>query len=332
MIITHRVRKNGSDDKPLFERHTLEPHDQLSADAVWFDLFEPTDGDDRKVEEVLGISIPTREEMKDLDPSSILYKEHDALYMTARVFCWPEGGRPTLADVSFILTQKALVTVRYDNPRSFQLFAARLARPEGCGHASAAVLDGLVDSIVDRSGEVLRQVGDNIENISHLVFDPDNVTGDFSTKLNATIRDLGRMGDLISHVRESMVSLERMLLFLSYQAKVGTDGFDLEAEWAADVKDIRAIEDHASFLSSKVQFLLDAVIGLVSLQQNYAVKIFSVLAVIFMPPTLVASIYGMNFKHWFPELEWEYGYPYALSLMVLSAVLTYSIMKWKKWL
>ena len=331
MIITHRVRPNGADDKPLFERHALEPNEVLSPDAIWFDLYEPTDGDDRRVEEVLGISIPTREEMKDLDPSSILYKEGDALYMTARVFCWPEGGRPSLADVSFILTPKALVTVRYDNPRAFQLFATRLARPSACDQASAAVLDGLIDSIVDRSGEVLRQVGDNIENLSHLVFDPDHTKG-IESGLNAMIRDLGRMGDLISHVRESMVSLERMLLFLSYQAKVGMNGYNLEAEWKADVKDVTAIESHASFLSNKVQFLLDAVIGLVSLQQNYAVKIFSVLAVIFMPPTLVASIYGMNFKKFFPELEWEYGYPYALCLMVLSAVATFSVLKWKRWL
>lgn len=331
MIITHRVSKNGGDTKPLFERHTLEPNEMLPADAVWFDLYEPTDGDDRRVEEVLGISIPTRDEMKDLDPSSILYKEGDALYMTARVFCWPEGGRPTLADVSFILTPKALVTVRYDNPRAFQLFATRLARPNGCDHACAAVLDGLIDSIVDRSGEVLRQVGDKIESLSHMVFDPDKAKG-IETGLSGMISDLGRMGDLISHVRESMVSLERMLLFLSYQAKVGSDGYDLESEWKADVKDVTAIEDHASFLSGKVQFLLDAVLGLVSLQQNNAVKIFSVLAVIFMPPTLIASIYGMNFKTGMHELEWEFGYPYALGLMVCSALLTFGVLKWKRWL
>ena len=332
MIITHRIRKDGSETEPLFERRMLAPQEALSSDAIWFDLYEPTDGDDRKVEEVVGVSIPTRDEMKDIDPSSILYKEHDALYMTARVFCWPEGGRPTLADVSFILTPKALVTVRYDDPRAFRLFATRLERPSACDHFSAAVLDGLLDSIVDRSGEVLRDVGDRIEALSHKVFDSREKAVDIETNYNSIIHDLGRIGDLISHVRESMVSLERMLLFLSYQAKVGVNGFDLESEWKADVRDVTAIEDHASFLSGKVQFLLDATLGLVSLQQNNAVKIFSVLAVIFMPPTLVSSIYGMNFKKFFPELEWEYGYIYALVLMVLSAVLTYSLMKWRRWL
>ncbi len=332
MIITHRIRQDATETKPLFERHMLEPGEKLPEDAIWFDLFEPTGGEDRKIEEVLHISIPTREEMKDLDPSGILYKEGEALYMTARVFCWPKDGRPTLADVSFILTQKALVTVRYDDPGAFQMFASRLARPNGCGHASAAVLDGLLDSVVDRSGEVLRQVGDKIEALSHDVFAPDKKSSGISSRLSDIIRELGSMGDLVSHVRESMVSLERMLLFLSNQAKVGPDGFDLEAEWQADMKDVRAIEDHASFLSGKVQFLLDATLGLVSLEQNNAVKIFSVLAVIFMPPTLISSIYGMNFKKGMPELEWDYGYPYSLVMMVLSAVLTYSVLKWKKWL
>ena len=332
MIITYRIARSETSEPAKFDRSKLGADEPLPNDAVWFDLYEPTDGDDGKVEKILGISVPTRDEMKDLDPSSILYKEKDALYMTARVFCWPEGGKPTLADVSFILTAKALVTVRYDNPRSFELFASRLARPDSCGHASSSVLDGLLDSIVDRSGEVLRQVGDEIEELSHIVFDPDRTANGVSSALNRTIRNLGRMGDLVSHVRESMVSLERMLLFLSYQAKTGADGYDLEAEWNADVKDVRAIEDHASFLSGKVQFLLDAVVGLVSMQQNNAVKIFSVLAVIFMPPTLIASIYGMNFKHGMPELEWEHGYPYALALMVCSALLTYGVMKLKHWL
>jgi magnesium transporter len=332
MIITHRIRYNGSESKPLFERHVLELNESLPDDCVWFDLFEPTGGEDRRVEEVLHISIPTRAEMKDLDPSGILYKEGEALYMTARVFCQSEGGNATLADVSFILTQKALVTVRYDNPKAFQMFATRLARPNACGHAAAAVLDGLLDSVIDRSGEVLRQVGDKIEALSHSVFSKRDKSNMISNSLNDTIRDLGSMGDLISHVRESMVSLERMLLFLGVQAKTGTDGFNLAAEWEADAKDVRAIEDHASFLAGKVQFLLDATLGLVSLEQNNAVKIFSVMAVIFMPPTLISSIYGMNFKKWMPELEWEYGYPYSLMMMVLSAVVTYSFLKWKRWL
>ncbi len=332
MIITHRIHYNGSENKPLFERHVLELNESLLDKSVWFDLFEPTGGEDRRVEEVLHISIPTRAEMKDLDPSGILYKEGDALYMTARVFCQSEGGNATLADVSFILTQKALVTVRYDNPKAFQIFATRLARPNACGHAAAAVLDGLLDSVIDRSGEVLRQVGDKIEALSHSVFSKRDKSNMISNSLNDTIRDLGSMGDLISHVRESMVSLERMLLFLGVQAKTGPDGFNLAAEWEADAKDVRAIEDHASFLSDKVQFLLDATLGLVSLEQNNAVKIFSVMAVIFMPPTLISSIYGMNFKKWMPELEWEYGYPYSLMMMVLSAVVTYSFLKWKRWL
>jgi magnesium transporter len=328
MIIVHRLQRTP---KGAIERLILEHGDALPDDALWFDLVEPTAGEDRRVEEVLGIEIPTREEMRDIEPSSLLYAEGSALYMGARLVCRSETQVPTLTDISFILTEKTLVTVRYEEPRSFHLFAHRLAKPGTLGTSSETMLSGLVESIVDRASEVLRGVGDDVEGLSHAVFEARAGALGEKTGFPETIRKLGRLGDLLSHVRESMVSMERMLLFLQNNAVPGETRREA-AEWKAAVRDVQAIEEHASFLSGKIQFVLDAVLGLVSLEQNKIVKIFSVLAVIFMPPTLIASIYGMNFKLGMIELDWRWGYPFALTMMVLSVACTYTLFRWRKWL
>ncbi len=331
MIITHRVQP--ADNGCQFERHMIDMGDPLPQDAVWFDVVEPTPGEDRRIEEVLKIEVPTREEMREIEPSSLLYVEDGALYMGARILCQSDTHSPKLADVSFILTQKALVTVRYDDPKSFQLFAGRMAKPGGCGTEPEAILDGLVESIVDRSSDVLRKVGDEVERLSHGVFEArQDAIGEKSGGFQESIRMLGRLGDLISHVRESMVSMERMLLFLQNNARSPANGSGFVTEWRAAVRDVQSIEEHASFLSGKIQFILDAVLGLVSLDQNKIVKIFSVLAVIFMPPTLIASIYGMNFKTGMWELDWDWGYPMAICLMILSVAATFGFFKWKNWL
>jgi len=337
MIITHRVaddgaKHGGNGSHCQFERHLLDAPEVLPADVVWYDLIEPTRGEDRKVEAVLGIEIPTREEMREIEPSSLLYVENGALHMGARILCRSDTEAPKLTDVSFILAEKALVTVRYEEPRSFHLFASRISKAGACGPQPEAILDGLIESIIDRSAEILRKVGDEVENLSHLVFEARSGEIGVEANFQGTIRKMGRLGDLISHVRESMVSLERMLLFLQNNSRRPTKASGFSAEWRAAVRDVQSIEEHASFLSSKIQFILDAVLGLVSLEQNKIVKIFSVLAVIFMPPTLIASIYGMNFHAGMIELDWAYGYPFAILMMVTSVAATFALFKWKKWL
>jgi magnesium transporter len=147
----------------------------------------------------------------------------------------------------------------------------------------------------------------------------------------AVLKSLGRKGDIISNVRESMVSVERLLLFLSASMPRPQRASGFQAEWRTALRDVQSIEEHATFLASKVQFLLDATLGLISIEQNDIIKLFSVMSVIFLPPTLVASVYGMNFKV-MPELEWDLGYPWALALMVLAAVLPYIYFRWKRWL
>ena len=333
MIIVHRARgKAAAADQEALERHMLQPGESPPQGALWIDLIEPTREEDRQVEEHLGIQIPTRDEMSELEPSSLLYTENSARYMTAKILCHSDTESPKLVPISFILTDKALVTVRYDEPRSFQMFASRAIKPGGCGHQPEAVLDGLIEAIIDRASEILGRVGEQIEQTSRNVFEREAGQAERGDAYQQVIRRLGRFGDLISNVRESMASLERMLLYLSTNLQRPQRAHGFQAEWRTAVRDVQSIEEHAGFLNNKIQFILDATLGLVSIEQNKIIKLFSVMSVVMMPPTLIASIYGMNFKKFFPELEWDWGYPYALVLMALAAALPFYYFKAKKWL
>jgi magnesium transporter len=163
------------------------------------------------------------------------------------------------------------------------------------------------------------------------VFESDRTGTRRAAGFRAALKALGRKGDIISNVRESMVSVERLLLFLSASMPRPQRASGFQAEWRTALRDVQSIEEHATFLSSKVQFLLDATLGLVTIEQNDIIKLFSVMSVIFLPPTLVASIYGMNFEA-MPELRWQLGYPWAIALMILAAVLPYLFFRWKRWL
>ena len=249
--------------------------------------------------------------------------------MTARIICDMQTTRPKLAPVSFILTSKALVTVRYDDPKSFALFANRAVKPGGCATNPEAIFSGLIEAIIDRAAEVLQKMGEGIDDLSHGVFNSEG--GRQTERQSEVLKSLGRAGDVVSKVRESLVSIERMLLFLSAGLHGDSRTAELRSRARTTFRDLQSLEEHASFISGKIQFLLDATLGLVNLEQNNIIKLFSVMAVIFMPPTLIASIYGMNFKI-LPELQFDFGYPMALSMMVLSAVLPYMFFRWRRWL
>lgn len=331
MIIIHRPADRGSPNPDALDRIIWQPGEPIPADALWIDLVEPTRDEDKVVERYLGIEVPTREEMADIEPSEILYRENNARYMTARILCHSETETPKLTDVSFILTEKALVTVRYDEPRAFSMFMTRAVKPGGCRHQPEAVLDGLIETIIDRAAEILASVGRKIDLLSRNVFETDRTGTRRAAGFRAALKSLGRKGDIISNVRESMVSVERLLLFLSASMPRPQRASGFQAEWRTALRDVQSIEEHATFLSSKVQFLLDATLGLVTIEQNDIIKLFSVMSVVFLPPTLVASMYGMNFKL-MPELDWTFGYPWAILLMIVSAILPYLFFRWKRWL
>ena len=303
----------------------------LPESAVWIDLVKPTPAEDHAVERLAGIAVPTREDMQEIEISSRLYIENGARYMTATLMCAADTQNPRTTAVTFILAAHRLVTVRYDEPKPFMLVENKLARACAPGVTGEMVLMELLDAVIDRNADILERAGSDMDNISHDIFEPEGAARTGHAKRYSDILiAIGRKGDLTSKVRESLVSIGRVVTFVA----AGTEG----VKWSKDMReqlktmqrDVTSLTDHASYLSNKITFVLDAMLGVVNLEQNNIIKLFSVMAVVLMPPTLIASIYGMNFKN-MPELDWAWGYPYGLALIALSAILPLLWFKWRGW-
>jgi len=245
--------------------------------------------------------------------------------------CNSDTATPKTTAVTFILSGHRLVTVRYDDPRPFMIVGNKLARNCPANVTGETVLIDLLDAVIDRAADILERIGLEVDRVSHDIFEPDNATSGEALSYKDILKAIGSKGDLTSKVRESLVSIGRLLLFLANEAEGMRWHKDVRLQLQANQRDVLSLSDHATYLSNKITFLLDAMLGVVTIEQNNIIKIFSIAAVALMPPTLIASIYGMNFKH-MPELEWTFGYPYAVGLMICSAILPFVIFKWKKWL
>jgi len=303
----------------------------LPENAVWIDLVTPTAAEDKAVERLAGIAIPTREDMQEIEISSRLYIENSARYMTATLMCHSDTDMPRTTAVTFILGDHRLVTVRYDQPKPFALVEAKLARSCTPAITGEMVLVELLDAVIDRCADILEKCGADIDQVSHDIFEPESERHGHAKQYSQILISIGRKGDLTSKVRESLVSIGRVVAFLSAVVEGVKWSKDMREQLKTMQRDVVSLTDHASYLSSKITFVLDAMLGVVNLEQNNIIKLFSVMAVVLMPPTLIASIYGMNFKA-MPELEWSHGYPFALVLMLIAAIVPYWIFKWKKWL
>jgi magnesium transporter len=308
------------------------PHD-INGATVWIDLVNPTKEEDHLVERALGIAIPTREEMAEIEASSRLYQEGGAHYMTAVVLFQPDTPSDPLetTPITFILAGNRLVTVRYAEPRGIKIYLARVQKRDATCASGAAVLVGLLEAIIDREADRVERTQAEVDNLSQSIFGVKGGERTRSLRFDVSIRAIGREGELTSRSRESLLTLGRLLTYLNHVMTERGDDKLLRARVKTAQRDVHSLADHIGYLSAKITFLLDATLGMINNEQNSIIKIFSVLAVALMPPTLVGTIYGMNFKH-MPELEWTSGYPMALGLMVLSAVIPWLYFKRKGWL
>ncbi len=302
--------------------------------TLWIDLLNPTREEEKLAEKALGQNVPTREEMAEIEPSSRLYERHGALFMTASVLHGITGQEPNTDPISFILTDRLLVTVRYIDPKPFIRFYEHLcAEPELAGDP-LSILVRLMDTLVDRLADELESTGRQVENVSSLIFSQNPLHGSQKRKsterrLEAILHRIGQVQRLLAKIRESAVSTSRMLGYLSTTEACARS--DHHAHVTSLLGDAHALLDHSSFMADNLTFLLDASLGLISLEQNFVMKIFSIFAVVFMPPTLIAGIYGMNFEH-MPELRWLLGYPFALALILASAILPLWFARRSRWL
>ncbi len=301
--------------------------------TVWVDLLNPTKEEDVLVETALGIAVPTREEMDEIEASSRLYHEGGGHYMTAVVLhqSLVPNEPPISTPVTFILAGQRLVTVRYAEPRAFQLFVQRAQKKDTACMTGTAVLVGLLEAIIDREADRVERVTGEVDKLSQTIFRGKGGERTRTLRFDVNIKAIGREGELTSRSRECLLTLDRLLTYLGHVLTERGDDKQLRARVKTATRDVRSLADHIGYLSSKITFLLDATLGMINNEQNTIIKTFSVLAVALMPPTLVGTIYGMNFKH-MPELDWTWGYPMALGFMVLSAVLPWIYFKRKGWL
>src|SRR6201995_2217683 len=313
------------------KKAALEPAALLPETAVWVDLYNPTPAEDKAVEKLAGIALPSRDEMQEIEISSRLYIENGARYMTATLMCQSDTETPKTTPVTFILSGHRLVTVRYEEPKPFTLVEYKLGRSCSPGVNGEMVLMELLDAVIDRCADILERIGADVDTVSHDIFEPESERHGQAKRYSQILIAIGRKGDLTSKVRESLVSIGRLVAFLSAVIEGVKWTKDMREQLKTMQRDVSSLTDHASYLSNKITFVLDAMLGVVNLEQNNIIKLFSVMAVVLMPPTLIASIYGMNFKA-MPELDWAFGYPLAVVLMMIAAALPYLYFKWKKWL
>jgi magnesium transporter len=297
--------------------------------VVWIDLLDPTDDEERAVEAALGVEVPTRDEMVEIEESSRLYTDGGAAFMTVDLPSQVDSDDPVLAPVTFVLVGERLLTLRYHDPRAFRTFATRADRLDlDCSDGFSTLLS-LLEVVVDRLADILEEVGREIDQASRAVFRPPPTKGN-GPDYQGILRKIGRAGGLVANAGDSLVTLERLLVFLT-AAAARPSSKQGKLRLKALARDTHFLSEHTGSLTQKLTFLLDATLGMISIQQNQIIKIFSVAAVVFLPPTLIASIYGMNFDV-MPELHWLAGYPFALGLMVASAVVSYWVFKSRGWL
>lgn len=304
----------------------------LTADAVWIDLLSPTPEEEKAVEALLGVDVPTHEDMQEIEASSRLSRAEGALIMITPVLANSGGFNPETVSLAFVLTMDRLVTVRYGTPQAVNAFIERLERGNGAPAPGEMFLQ-LLEGLVDRMADVLERITQDLDAISHRIFHhvPEQTRRRVASRdLEVTLRTIGRGGDLQSKARDTIMGLRRIVAFLPAEEEL-LGGKDARGRVKTISRDLQSLSEYADFQANKVAFLLDASLGMINIQQNKIIKLFSVMAVLLMPPTLVASIYGMNFHH-MPELDQPWGYPLALLLMLVAALVPYWLFKRKGWM
>ena len=304
----------------------------LPEGAVWIDLLEPTREEEALAEELVGTNIPSREELAEIEPSSRLYHKNETAYLTMSVLHGIVDGWPGSDPVGFILSDRHLVSVRYIDPKPFIVFAEHVYADPDLASDARTVFVRLLDAIVDRLADEFEVAGREVEAISRQIFNHHAHRGKRNPelRLEALLMRIGKAQQLLAKLRETSVSTTRLLTFLVSLDPIHEDA-DNRRHVESLIADAKALSDHSNFVGDNLTFLLDASLGLISLEQNMVMKLFSVFAVIFMPPTLIAGVYGMNFEH-MPELKWLFGYPFALALILASAIIPLWIARRRGWL
>jgi magnesium transporter len=268
--------------------------------------------------------------MREIESSNRLYEENGGVYMTATIVTKLDTDLPQSTQVTFIITGSHFVTNRYTDPLPFRRFVAFAeTHPATCG-SPTLLLAGLLEAIINRIADVIERVAADLDSTSAETFASARRRTERSLDFREVLGRVGQAGELVSKARESLVSLNRLLAFVQQSSTLNMTQ-DARTRFRTLSRDVIAMSDHSSFLGDKVTFVLDATLGMVTMDQNNILKIFSVVTVFLLPPSVIAGIFGMNFEH-MPWLHENWGFLAATGAMVASAVLPWLWFKHKRWL
>ena len=310
----------------------LEEQENRRGDIFWIDLLTPDADELAYAEQLCAIEMPTKDEQREIEATSRLYCEDGGRFMTTSVLSRVETDDPIIAEITFILKGKTIITIRHTDSYSFRVFSHQLLRMPDTNRD--LVFIGLLETLVDRQADVLERFGTDLDTLSKKIFgtrrrkeedEPD------TDDLRDALEELGRVGDLITRQRDALVNLLRLITFAGNEDSCTGAHDSLYVPLRPVSRDVTSLSEYAAFLSNKINFMLDAVLGLINIEQNDTVKVFTIMSVVFLPPTLIASIYGMNYD-WMPFLHTPWGFWLALALMVLAAVLPLVIFRLKRYI
>src|ERR1700676_4383139 len=302
------------------------------AHATWIDLIDPSEAERSMFEKTFGLRVPTKEELSEIEATSRLQTVNDALYMTAPLI-FASGSEPWLpAPSGFVLAKNVLLTVRFAKSASFDTVIKELAGTEKFEPAIAYAR--ILEELVDHMADLLEMSGRDLDDASHVIFRRDDPKQAKLSHETTMLRQLmirtGRTSERMARIHYTLVCLDRMAKFT----------LDRCREWIAQEvgrrlqsasSDIASLVQFAEGLVNRVQLLQDAATGIINIDQNEVMKVLTIASVVGIPPVLVVGIYGMNFKN-MPELNWAWGYPYALALIAVTALLPLLWFKWKDWI
>ncbi len=309
------------------------PEGSPAARAVsWIDLLDPTSEERASVESRYGLDLPSRQELSEVESSSRVSERNGVLFLSMPIVARAGALDEPPSPLGFVLSRNLLVTLRYTQLRSFDTVAAKLSADERPS-TSVETFVALIEAMVDLSADLLEEIGATLDAISRAAFPRVREDRRHRMRSNEALRDVlidvGSVGARASRIRDVVLGLQLIVPFVS----------GLERDWISrEIQDrlrtaqadLLSLADYETHLSDRVQFLLDAVLGLISTKQNDIFQVLTVVSVVGIPPTLVASIYGMNFRN-MPELTWAWGYQWALGLIVLSTLLPLLWFKRRGW-
>ena len=305
---------------------------ELPGTIIWIDLLNPTEQEKEFVKSRAGVRIPSVDALSEIESSSRLIVERGTIYVSTPVVAQADSADAFLSPLGLILTEHVLVTVRFEKSSVIDTVVERIQRDETL-RTSTGVFVALLEALVDRGADVLERLAAELDMVSRIVFRGDPSSREHTVRSNAALRrilsEVGATGDRLSLARDVLLGLSRVAPFAVSSGHTWIVP-EFEARLAAVSKDVASLNDYEGHVSDKVQFLLDAILGFITIEQNDLFKVLTIVSVVGIPPTLVAGIYGMNFKS-MPELSWEWGYPFGLALIVLSALLPFLWFKWRGW-